>query len=491
MRSATSSDGVAVTRMESNRKVMLRQKDEEDEKEQTPNAGATSRAVSASLRSSIGSASGGKPAIGSKQRVPKSGSSMIQGWLASGERRAAAQQQERKRPLVKRPPSIAEKTAVVTVNNEPPAGSSESKSLRSEASRDIRTNSRGAETAPSRGAPGPSEERMRSAQTGKATRAVNALRMLDSRDPEKGVRRAQEIEEQDDEVDVVQVRNAAGSGTGSTATSTTKNGQFPSRRQQRNTSPASVSEGRERPAKRRRRTASPASASPGTPQEETSSKRRKASSGSAPSHFSPPSGSGGVIERAQQAFSPTQSVASAPSRDSFGSVGANSPQGSSSPMPMSLEPGNFQTVVLNRLRSLCGETEDAKVLAEYIVVMVAGNKSRVEMAVELKPFFQDQAQAESFVEWVEECKWKFLTGGPAPGPGASSSMGSRVDGRVGPSPAQAAVQERLQKLCGESEDAKVLAEYVMAMLAGNKSREEMSNELKPFFSRNVAGRVVC
>jgi len=73
--------------------------------------------------------------------------------------------------------------------------------------------------------------------------------------------------------------------------------------------------------------------------------------------------------------------------------------------------GTFQAAVLERLRAMCGEHEDAKVLAEYIVVMVAGNKGREEMAVELKPFFQDQAQAESFVDWVEDCKWKFLTGG--------------------------------------------------------------------------------
>lgn len=74
----------------------------------------------------------------------------------------------------------------------------------------------------------------------------------------------------------------------------------------------------------------------------------------------------------------------------------------------------FQAAVLERLRAMCGEHEDAKVLAEYIVVMVAGNKGREEMTVELRPFFQDQAQAESFVEWVEECKWKFLTGEPSP-----------------------------------------------------------------------------
>lgn len=76
--------------------------------------------------------------------------------------------------------------------------------------------------------------------------------------------------------------------------------------------------------------------------------------------------------------------------------------------------GTFQAAVLEKLWAMCGEHEDAKVLAEYIVVMIAGNKSREEMSVELKPFFQDQVQAESFIDWVEECKWKFLTGGPSP-----------------------------------------------------------------------------
>lgn len=92
-------------------------------------------------------------------------------------------------------------------------------------------------------------------------------------------------------------------------------------------------------------------------------------------------------------------------------------QGSSLPRQQALsaaDEGGFQDLVLDRLRNLCGENEDAKVLAEYIVVMVAGAKGRDEMARELKPFFQDQAQAESFVDWVEECKWKFLTGGPSP-----------------------------------------------------------------------------
>jgi len=53
-------------------------------------------------------------------------------------------------------------------------------------------------------------------------------------------------------------------------------------------------------------------------------------------------------------------------------------------------------------------------LAEFVVIMVAGNKGRADMAVEMKPFFRDQEQADAFVDWVEECKWKFLTGGPSP-----------------------------------------------------------------------------
>mmetsp|Transcript_46140 Transcript_46140/g.142924 ORF Transcript_46140/g.142924 Transcript_46140/m.142924 type:complete len:302 (+) Transcript_46140:118-1023(+) len=82
---------------------------------------------------------------------------------------------------------------------------------------------------------------------------------------------------------------------------------------------------------------------------------------------------------------------------------------------MPADESTFQAAVLEQLRAMCGDHEDAKVLAEYIVVMVAGNKGREEMTVELQPFFQAQAQAESFVNWVEECKWKFLTGAsPSP-----------------------------------------------------------------------------
>lgn len=73
---------------------------------------------------------------------------------------------------------------------------------------------------------------------------------------------------------------------------------------------------------------------------------------------------------------------------------------------------SFQAAVLERLWAMCGQHEDAKVLAEYVVVMVAGNKGRDEMTLELKPFFQSEAQACSFVDWVEEAKWRFLTGGP-------------------------------------------------------------------------------
>lgn len=82
---------------------------------------------------------------------------------------------------------------------------------------------------------------------------------------------------------------------------------------------------------------------------------------------------------------------------------------------MALSPNSgFQAAVNEKLKNLCGEHEDAKVLAEYIVVMVAGNKGREDMTAELRPFFPDQGQTNQFVDWVEECKWKFLTGGPSP-----------------------------------------------------------------------------
>lgn len=87
------------------------------------------------------------------------------------------------------------------------------------------------------------------------------------------------------------------------------------------------------------------------------------------------------------------------------------------------EAGAFQAAVLQRLRKLCGEHEDAKVLAEYIVVMVAGNRGREEMALELKPFFPDQAQAEAFVEWIEQCKCKSFAGD-------SPSLSSGQEGRA-------------------------------------------------------------
>jgi len=77
-----------------------------------------------------------------------------------------------------------------------------------------------------------------------------------------------------------------------------------------------------------------------------------------------------------------------------------------------VDESSFQAAVLERLWAMCGQHEDAKALAEYVVVMVAGNKGRDEMTLELKPFFQSEAQACSFVDWVEEAKWMFLTGGP-------------------------------------------------------------------------------
>lgn len=137
-----------------------------------------------------------------------------------------------------------------------------------------------------------------------------------------------------------------------------------------------------------------------------------------------------VAERAKR-----QRVASPPSKPSKPAL---TPAAAVAPNPFEAtvadEP-NFQELVLDRLQKLCGEHEDAKVLAEYIVVMVAGSKSREEMAIELRPFFQDQAQAESFVDWVEDCKWKFLTAGqhsppPRPGGVASPKKPGGAAGRV-------------------------------------------------------------
>lgn len=56
---------------------------------------------------------------------------------------------------------------------------------------------------------------------------------------------------------------------------------------------------------------------------------------------------------------------------------------------------------------------------------------------------------------------------------------------------EAAVLERLRKLCGEQEEGQVLAEYIVAMVAGNTGREEMAFELKPFFpDHELAGELV-
>ncbi|CAE8585616.1 unnamed protein product, partial [Polarella glacialis] len=91
-----------------------------------------------------------------------------------------------------------------------------------------------------------------------------------------------------------------------------------------------------------------------------------------------------------------------PASASLSALTSTPPKRKTAPLVLSADDeGSFQAAVLDRLCTLCGENDDAKVLAEYIVVMVAGSKGREEMSVELKPFFQDQAQAESFVEWVE------------------------------------------------------------------------------------------
>mmetsp|Transcript_54104 Transcript_54104/g.116839 ORF Transcript_54104/g.116839 Transcript_54104/m.116839 type:complete len:394 (-) Transcript_54104:554-1735(-) len=84
--------------------------------------------------------------------------------------------------------------------------------------------------------------------------------------------------------------------------------------------------------------------------------------------------SGSAAKRPRVAAAPDPAPAAAASGNQRGVISA-------------ADEGTFQAAVLDRLRSLCGEHEDAKVLAEYIVVMVAGSKGREDMAVELRPFF--------------------------------------------------------------------------------------------------------
>lgn len=165
---------------------------------------------------------------------------------------------------------------------------------------------------------------------------------------------------------------------------------------------------------------------------------------------------------------------------------AKVPAPPSRPVITAADEGSFQAAVLEKLRSLCGEHEDAKVLAEYIVVMVAGSKGKEEMALELKPFFQDQAQAESFVEWVEECKFKFLTGQKLLSPASTGtadghrSNAAAADSFWGPAPVKASTASSAQASAAAAPPAKGRAETPAAP----------SGKPRPGPNVAVTGRVV-
>eukprot|EP00747_Dinoflagellata_sp_TGD_P036952 gnl/TRDRNA2_/TRDRNA2_138799_c1_seq1.p1 gnl/TRDRNA2_/TRDRNA2_138799_c1~~gnl/TRDRNA2_/TRDRNA2_138799_c1_seq1.p1 ORF type:complete len:451 (+),score=95.87 gnl/TRDRNA2_/TRDRNA2_138799_c1_seq1:79-1353(+) len=61
--------------------------------------------------------------------------------------------------------------------------------------------------------------------------------------------------------------------------------------------------------------------------------------------------------------------------------------------------------VLRHLHTMCGKTEDAEVLAEFVVVMVTERKTPSEMIKEIAEFHD---QAEPFVIWVEKTKEEIL-----------------------------------------------------------------------------------
>lgn len=106
-----------------------------------------------------------------------------------------------------------------------------------------------------------------------------------------------------------------------------------------------------------------------------------------------------------------KSFASSPSN-----VAALSRQPATQPHATKVDPAErergFEAAIADKMRSLCGEHENAEVLAEFIVAMVDEGRGNNEMTAELKPFFQEQA--ESFVKWVDECKSKILLGKGSP-----------------------------------------------------------------------------
>jgi len=92
----------------------------------------------------------------------------------------------------------------------------------------------------------------------------------------------------------------------------------------------------------------------------------------------------------------------------------------------------FQAVIHARLKELCGEFhDDAEVLAEYIFIMIKGNKGSADMVEELMPFLEDQEAAENFVSWVEETKSQMQSehNGASPATGSGKVGAARAASR--------------------------------------------------------------
>mmetsp|Transcript_24017 Transcript_24017/g.55440 ORF Transcript_24017/g.55440 Transcript_24017/m.55440 type:complete len:512 (+) Transcript_24017:99-1634(+) len=135
----------------------------------------------------------------------------------------------------------------------------------------------------------------------------------------------------------------------------------------------------------------------------------------------------------------------------------------------------FQAVIHSRLKELCGEFhDDAEVLAEYIFIMIKGNKSSQDMVEELMPFLEDQDAAETFVSWVQETKATMQTNGsrvtaPASGMPALRPAAARK-GAKGARRPQPAVQRQA---------APAARSYSSASSTGDESGPNAKPALRP------------
>lgn len=159
----------------------------------------------------------------------------------------------------------------------------------------------------------------------------------------------------------------------------------------------------------------------------------------------------------------------------------------------SMLPGNpavFQTVVLDRLQELCGNNEEAVILAEYIVMMMARSNGWEDTVLEIKAFFKNETQAESFLTWLEKCKMRFLTGEP-PSPAkpaaakpaaAKLSIPAKPVSQAPPSvvPARSSAKRALSSAADSRTRAKLLKTTTPP-----KSEKRKKNELLESMTKNL------